>query len=99
MIAHDETASLLRGWIRAVSLAAAGGVSLVLLVYPYVLSSFPGWRVHTGLPIMMFGAAGLFMFGLGFDPKSRLVRGLFYPGLAWLLFGIGMLTMVGGWGT
>ena len=96
MIVRSETASLLRGSVRAVSLAAAGGVSLVLLVYPYVLSGIPGWRVHAGLPIMMFGAAGLFMYGLGFKPRSRLIRGLFLPPLAWLLFAAGMLSMVGG---
>lgn len=96
MITHGKTATLWRGWARGWSLASAGSVSLLLLVYPYVLSGIPGWRVHTGLPIMMFGAAGLFMFGLGFSPRSRLVRGLFYPGLAGLLFAVGVLVMVGG---
>jgi predicted membrane protein len=85
-----------RSWGRGLSLAAAGIASLLLLVYPYVLSGVPNWRVHAGLPIMMFGVAGLYIFGLGFEPRSRLVRGLFYPGLAWLLFTIGILTMVGG---
>ncbi|WP_413993412.1 cyd operon YbgE family protein [Labrys okinawensis] len=96
MIARGKIAPLWHAWARGLSLASAGSVSLLLLVYPYVLSGIPEWRVHTGLPVMMFGAAGLFMFGLGFRPRNRLAQALFYPGLAGLLFVAGMLTMVGG---
>lgn len=71
------------------SLAAAGSISLLLLVYPYVLNAVPSWRVHTGLPLMMLGAAGLFMHGLGFQVRGKVLRLVFHPAVAWLLFAIG----------
>ena len=94
MIAQNDIRSAALGWARGVSLVIAGTSSLLLIVYPYVLNGIPDWRVHTGLLIMMLGAAGLFMFGLGFQPRNRLVRGIFHPALAWLLFVVGVLTMV-----
>jgi predicted membrane protein len=83
------TPSAARGWARALSLAVAGLVSLLLLVDPYVLSGIPSARVHAGLPLMMLGIAGLFMDGLGFEPRTRALRLAFHPAAAWLFFAIG----------
>jgi predicted membrane protein len=71
---------------RILSFAVAGSFSLVILLYPYLLTGVPPWRVHTGLPIMMLGAAGQFMHGLGFVPRIAAIRIVFHPVMAWLLF-------------
>ena len=71
---------------RILSLVAAGLFSLVILIYPYLLAGVPSWRLHTGLSIAMLGNAGLFMHGLGFVPRIWILRMLFHPVTAWLLF-------------
>jgi len=81
---------------RVLSLAAAGGFSLLLLLDPYVLRGIPDGRIHAGLPLMMLGAAGMFMHGLGFEAKSGFVRIVFHPAAAWLLFAAGALVIVAG---
>jgi predicted membrane protein len=75
--------------MRVLSLAVAGLFSLVILVNPYLLASVPSARLHTALPIMMLGNSGLFMHGLGFVPKARIVRIFFHPITAWLFFTTG----------
>ena len=78
-----------RWMTRILSLAAAGLFSLVILVDPYLLAKVPSWRLHTGLPIAMLGGAGLFMHGLGFVPRTWVLRILFHPATAWLFFTAG----------
>ncbi|MDQ0469819.1 cyd operon YbgE family protein [Labrys wisconsinensis] len=85
-----------RPWTRALSLMAAGGVSLLLLLYPYALHGVPNGRVHAGLPLLMLGAAGLFAHGLGFAARTGPARLVLHPALAWLLFGAGAAVIAGG---
>ena len=74
---------------------AASSISLVLLLDPYILRGISNARVHTGLPLMMFGAAGLFMHGLGFRADNIWVRAVFHSLLAWLFYAAGILIMAG----
>ncbi|MDQ0393305.1 cyd operon YbgE family protein [Labrys monachus] len=90
-----DLASAARSLARGFSLAIAGAVSLLLLVYPYILAGIPAWSVHAGLPLMMSGAAGLFMHGLGFEPRNGVLRVVFHPASAWLLFLGGLAVLVG----
>ena len=85
----------MRGLARIVSLAAAGLFSLIILIDPYQLAGVPSWRVHTGLPIMMLGGAGLFMHGLGFGPRTAAIRVVFHPVTAWTLFIAGAAVTAG----
>jgi predicted membrane protein len=94
MIAGSDLASTARLSARAMSLAVAGAVSLLLLVDPYVLGGAAEWSVHAGLPLMMLGAAGLFMYGLGFETRNGLLRLVFHPACAWLFFIAGLLVIV-----
>ena len=80
-------------WLRTLSFTAAGTFSLVVLLYPYVLVGVVSWRIHTGLPVMMLGGAGLYMHGLGFVPRHPALRLLFHPACAWLLFVAGAATL------
>jgi predicted membrane protein len=86
---EDAPASRLNGWMRALALAVAGATSLVLTLDPYVLAGVSASRVHTGLPLLMLGVSGAFIFGFGFTPTHRVARGLFHPALTWGLFGVG----------
>jgi predicted membrane protein len=81
------------GWLRAASFTAAAIFSLVVMLYPYLLVGVVGWRVHTGLPLMMLGGAGLYMHGLGFVPRHWATRFLFHPVTAWLLFLAGIAVL------
>jgi predicted membrane protein len=85
----------MRRGLKALSLAAAGAVSLALMVDPYLLSGVSEPRIHSALPLMMFGTVGLFMYGLGFAPKTRAMRLIFHPVAAWLLFLAGAFALVG----
>ena len=68
---------------RAVSLVLAIGVSVTLLVFPYLLGSPPSPRVHALLPVLLFGVSGAWVHGLGFVPRRRVWRILFGPLVAW----------------
>ena len=74
---------------------SVGAVSLALMVDPYLLSGVSEPRIHSALPLMMFGTVGLFMYGLGFAPKTRAMRLIFHPVAAWLLFLAGAFALVG----
>jgi len=95
MIARADRRRPVRRVARELSLAAAGAVSLVLTVDPYVLSGIPQWRVHAGLPLTMLGAAGLFMHGFGFEARNGVLRRVFHPLVAWLFFTAGLLVILG----
>lgn len=82
------------GLSRIASLAAAGAVSFALMLDPYVLRGVSDARVHAGLPLMMLGVAGLFVYGLGFAPKTKALRFVFHPAVAWLLYLAGMLVVL-----
>ena len=83
-----------RTWSRGLSLAAACGISLTLMLFPFVLRGIPGARLHLGLPILMLGVAGAFVHGIGFTPDNRFLRLLFGPAGAWLLIAAGTLVLL-----
>ena len=88
MRAHSAT-----GLARAVSLAAAGGISFALMLDPYILNGVSAFRVHAGLPVLMLGASSAFAYGLAFRPSGRMARVLLHPALAWTLLGAGAALM------
>ena len=96
MSALAETARLSSSqrWARALSLSVACFVSLLLLVDPYVLSAISDRRIHIGLPLTLSGIAGQFIYGLGFEPSTKIPRLVFHPAVAWLLFIVGALIVV-----
>ena len=84
---NDARAATL--WLRAISLAVAGVVSVALTVDPYILRGVSGARVHAGLPLLMLGVASALAYGLGFEPGGRVSRVLLHPAFAWALLGTG----------
>ncbi len=97
MTAHADLArtSPARGLLRGLSLAVAGLVSLALMLDPYLLAGVSSSRVHGALPPMMLGVAGLFVYGLGFEPNGRLLRMILHPAVSWLLFLAGAVAIAG----
>jgi predicted membrane protein len=69
--------------IRAASVIAAITASLTLMLFPFVLHHVPAARLHSALPILMFGVAGAFVHGIGYTADNRLLRILFGPTCAW----------------
>ncbi len=79
---------------RALSLAVAAGISLTLMLFPFVLREVPGARLHLGLPILMLGVAGAFVHGIGFSPDNRFLKVLFGPFGAWTLIAAGAVVLM-----
>ena len=92
----DTTARRGHSWLRALSLATAGFGSLALMLDPYLLSGISSARLHDALPLTMFGTTGLFVYGFGFEPKTKLLRIVFHPVTAWALFIVGAAALVSG---
>jgi len=74
---------------RALSLLMAVPLSLVLLVHPASMLDADGHYSHSLLMLVMWGVAGGFVHGVGFDPRALVWRVVFHPLLAWGLMGIG----------
>jgi len=55
------------------------------MLFPFLLRHVPQSRIHTALPVMLFGLAGAFVYGVGYRPDNKLLRILFGPLCAWLL--------------
>lgn len=68
--------------------------SLSLMLFPFLLHGIDGKRLHTGLPVIMLGVAGMFVYGIGYVPDNRFVRILFGPFFASLLIVAGALLLL-----
>jgi predicted membrane protein len=75
----------LRRVARPVSFGIALVASLLLMLFPFLLRGIDGTRLHTGLPVLMLGVAGMFVYGIGYVPDNKIVRILFGPACAWIL--------------
>jgi predicted membrane protein len=53
----------------------------------------PDARLHSALPIVMFGIAGAFVYGIGFTPDHALLRMLFGPWCCWTLMAVGAVVL------
>ncbi len=82
------------GSARPISFIIALVASLALMLFPFLLHGINGARLHTGLPILMLGVAGMFVYGIGYIPDNRLIRILFSPVCAWVLIVAGGLLLL-----
>ncbi|MGD2073398.1 MAG: cyd operon YbgE family protein [Gammaproteobacteria bacterium] len=82
-----------RGPARLVSLLMAGGVSLLLTLYPQAVIQAGAAPRHTALTLTMWGVAAGFVHGVGFVPRNGLLRVLLGPLAAWSLMPCGMLFL------
>jgi cyd operon protein YbgE len=74
---------------RAVSLLMAVPLSLVLLIHPASMLDANGHYSHSVLMLVMWGVAGGFVHGVGFEPRAMAWRVVFHPLPAWVLMALG----------
>jgi hypothetical protein len=53
------------------------------MLFRFLLRHVPAARLHSALPILMFGVADAFAYGIGCTPDNRLFRMLLGPICAW----------------
>jgi len=68
---------------RLVSLALAGGLSLVGLVFPFLLGVQATALNQSFLMVMMLGICAAFVHGCGFKPGRAWVRRAVSPAVTW----------------
>jgi predicted membrane protein len=79
--------------IRTASFVAALATSLALMLCPFLLRQVPEARLHSALPVMLFGVAGAFVYGVGYRPDNWLLRILFGPACAWAMMTSGTFLL------
>jgi predicted membrane protein len=84
---------LARPWARAVSLVVGLAVSLVLMIFPFVLGRTVTAVTHTGLSLLLLGVAAGLVHGFGFRPDNRMLRFVFSPLAAWPLMAAGFAIL------
>jgi predicted membrane protein len=81
---------------RALSLSFAITLSLVGLVFPFLLGSHATGLNQSLLMVMMLGIGGAYIHGAGFEPRQNWLRGLLSPAVTWpvmLLSGWFLVTL------
>ncbi len=80
--------------IRGLSLCFAGTLSLVGLVFPFLLGANATGLNQSILAVMMLGIAGAFIYGVGFRPQYAWVRWVISPAGSWsVMLGSGTLLV------
>jgi predicted membrane protein len=80
-----------RAFARGLALVAGSAIALTLFVYPFVLGPQMGPREHMALPILLMGVSAAFVYGLGFQPESKLARLILGPAAAWIFILCGLV--------
>jgi len=70
---------------RAISLGLALVTSGVLMIAPFLVAPHMSGAAHGWASLMMLGITGAFVHGVGFVPRTKLLRWLFSPAVAWTL--------------
>jgi predicted membrane protein len=68
-------------------------VSLVLMVFPFVLGRTVTAVTHTGLSLLLLGVAAGLVHGFGFRPDKRILGVVFSPLVAWPLMAAGFVLL------
>jgi hypothetical protein len=65
--------------LRTASFAAALIASLTLMLFPFLLRQVPTVRLHSALPVLLFGLTAAFVHGIGYTPDNKSSRVLLGP--------------------
>jgi predicted membrane protein len=93
MRARNDWSAVPAQWLRAISFVVALATSVTLMLFPFLLRYTSQNRLHAALPVVLFGLAGAFVYGVGYRPDNKLLRILFGPLCAWLLIAGGSLLL------
>ncbi|SER23832.1 cyd operon protein YbgE [Pseudomonas sp. NFACC02] len=74
---------------RALSLLMAVPLSLVLLIHPASMLNAQGHYSHSMLMLIMWGVAGGYVHGVGFEPRALAWQVVFHPLLSWAFMALG----------
>jgi predicted membrane protein len=77
-----------------VSLSAASVLSVVGLVFPFMLGRVPTGFNQSVLMLMMLGIAGAFFYGAGFSPEQKWLRAVMAPVFTWPLMALSFGLLV-----
>jgi predicted membrane protein len=81
---------------RGISLCFAGTLSVIGLVFPFVLGAQPTGLNQSLLILMMLGMVGGFIHGAGFRPEQKWLRALISPAFTWpvMLLSCALLLLI-----
>jgi predicted membrane protein len=83
------------GGARGVSLVTAFALMILVTILPRGLTAADGSPISHGLlALIMWGMSAGFVHGIGFVPRSRPLRVLLGPMVAWLWMGVGLVFYV-----
>ena len=68
---------------RGISLCFASTLSVIGLVFPFVLGTQATGLNQSLLMVMMLGIMGGFIYGAGFRPEQKWLRALICPAVTW----------------
>lgn len=75
--------------LRALTFATALSFVALIVIYPRAIASDMSSVPHGWLVLLLLGMSSAWVYGLGFQPEHRLLRGCFHPVTAWLLMTLG----------
>jgi len=81
--------------LHRISFILALGGSVLLMICPFLLRGLPSQKLHTGLPIIMAGAAIMIVSGIGYRADGKVLGWLFSLPVAWFLVGAGSWLLLG----
>ena len=83
------------GWARALSLAAAFALMILVTLLPRGLTEADGSPLgHGVLALIMWGMSAGFVHGVGFIPRNSILRVLLGPLAAWLGMTLGLVFYI-----
>lgn len=89
------SAALNKGWARGISLLAALTLMLLVTLLPRALTVDDGSPIgHGVLTLIMWGLSAGFVHGVGFIPRSPVLRVLLGPLAAWMGMTVGVFFYV-----
>lgn len=75
--------------LRALSFAVALLFAALIVLYPRAIATDMTTVPHGWLVVLLLGMSSAWVYGLGFEPRHRLLRPLFHSATAWLLMLVG----------
>lgn len=77
------------GLLRTLSFIVALLLATLIVLYPRAIAEDSTSVSHGALVLMLLGMSSAWVYGLGFTPRNRWLRGVFSPWVAWALMAAG----------
>jgi predicted membrane protein len=80
--------------LRGVSLAFATIAGIIGLVFPYALARQPTALNQSIIMVMLAATSGAFIYGVGFEPRSRWLNHLTRPPITWSVLALATASLL-----